>query len=404
MEKNNRRSFIKKSSLLLTPFLIPMAGFSMLTDTMAIKNKSKETKNKTLINFIFDGLFFSPKEYIQKLQEIDTEKSIEMDMYGHGGATKLLEESFAKLTGKEKAIYLPSGTMANQIAIKLLSGDNTKIIVPENSHIYRDEADAAQSVHHKRLIPIGKDKPFFTREDLKRELAYLDNEEVFKSGLNTITIENPIRRTNGTYVPIETIQEISKYCREKGLKMHLDGARIHIAAAFSNSTIADYSSNFDTVYISLYKYLNATGGAILCGDANIIDKVEHQIKILGGNQFQSWNNTAMALHYLTDVEIRWKEIARLSSLFVTELNKIEGVQVSQIKNGTNVLELKLDNTINPYKLGEFLYNDHTIWIGGVDEKGILNLTLNESLTHRTLDDIILGWKDSIAKTKKATLN
>ena len=117
MTKNNRRDFIKKSGLLVAPLLIPIIGFSN-DQIVEEKNSEKEVKTKQLVNFIFDGLFFSPTEYIQKLQDIDKVKPLQSDMYGQGGETQLLQEAFAKLTGKEKAIYIPSGTMANQIAIK----------------------------------------------------------------------------------------------------------------------------------------------------------------------------------------------------------------------------------------------------------------------------------------------
>jgi threonine aldolase len=262
-------------------------------------------ENQSPVNFIYDGLALSPNEYLNKLQEINKSNPIEPDFYGEGGATKLLEEEFAKLTGKEKAIYLPTGTMANQLAIKLLNENNTKVIVPENAHIYRDEADAAQSVHNKRLIPAGQGKAYFDLADLKSTIEYTNNNEVFNSGLGTVVIENPVRRADGAFVPIETIKEISKYCKENNYKIHLDGARIHLASAFNNISLSEYASYFDTVYISLYKYLNATGGAILCGDAKIIDKISHQIKILVGTVFQSWNITSIALHYLNGISERW---------------------------------------------------------------------------------------------------
>ena len=196
--------------------------------------------------------------------------------------------------------------MANHLSVRLLNGENIKVIVPENSHMYRDEADGLYSVHRKRLIPVGKGKPYFELEDLKETLDYLKSGETFDSGTGTVVIENPVRRADGKYVPIETIKEISEYCREKGYKLHLDGARIHLASAYTNTPISEYSSYFDTVYISLYKCLNTAGGAVLCGDSELIDMVPYQIKIHGGTVFQSWSNTAMAFHYLKDIESKWK--------------------------------------------------------------------------------------------------
>lgn len=394
---NNRREFLKKCSLSTATILLPMTSLYAMSD-LGLDNKSYN-KSKMPVNFIYDGLAFSPQEYLKKLNDINIKKPIKADYYGNGGETKLLEEKFAKLTGKEKAIYLPTGTMANQLAIKLLSQNKTKVIVPENSHIFRDEADAAQSVHNKRLIPIGKDKSYFELEDLKNSINYTDKNEVFKSGLGTVVIENPVRRADGTAIPIETIKEISNYCKQHNYKMHLDGARIHLASAYTGVTLFEYASYFDTVYISLYKYLNTTGGAILCGDASLIDKISHQIKIHGGTMFQNWNNTSVALHYLDGIDERWNEVVKSATKLISHLNTIKGISIKSLKNGTNIYDLKLENEINFKKLTTYLYNEHNIWLGRVNENNILKFTINESLLTRDIKEILEAWKLGVKKTR-----
>lgn len=397
-DENNRRNFLKKCGLSTASLLLPVSGINaipLLGGQSKISNPAK-----TPVNFIYDGLAFSPQEYLEKLNEIAKKKPIQPDFYGDGGATKLIEEKFAKITGKEKAIYLPTGTMANQLAIKLLNENNTKVIVPENSHIYRDEADAAQSVHNKRLIPVGKGKSYFDITDLKNTIDYTNNNEVFKSGLGSIVIENPVRRADGTFVPLDVIKDISKYCKENNYKMHLDGARIHIASAFNNISLSEYASYFDTVYISLYKYLNAAGGAILCGDAKIIKQIPHQIKILGGTVFQNWTNTSMALHYLEGINERWDEVVMKSKKIITALNKLNGISITSLKNGTNIFDLTLSNEISLKKLALFLFDEHNIWIGRANDKGIVKLTMNESILSRDYNDILDAWKKGIEQAKK----
>lgn len=395
--ENQRRDFLKKCGLSAIPFIFPAVNLNAMT--------SEETSDQTIIdskspvNFIYDGLSLSPNEYLVKLQEIEKTKPIEPDFYGNGGVSKLLEEEFAKITGKEKAIYLPSGTMANQLAITLLNGNNTKVIVPENSHIFRDEADAAQSVHGKRLIATGEGKPYFDLADLKNTIDYTNNNEVFKSGLRTVVIENPIRRADGAFVPIDTIKEISNYCKENNYKMHLDGARLHLAAAFSNVSVLEYASHFDTVYISLYKYLNATGGAILCGEAKLIDQISHHIKILGGTVFQSWNNTSVALHYLNGIDQRWSQVVKISQKLVSDLNAIDGISIKSLQNGTNIYDLTLSSQINLKKLAMYLYEKHNIWLGRANAKGIVKFTVNESLLTRDYNEILIAWKKGIEQAR-----
>ena len=390
---STRRSFLKATSL--STLAIPTLGLGY--DVFATDRNDDTSPN--LINFISDGLFFSPERYIAKLQRIQEEQAIEADFYHNGGATKALEERFAQITGKEKAIFLPTGTMANQLAIKLLNGENTKVLVPENSHIFRDEADAAQAVHGKRLIPVGKGKAYFTKADLEETIAYYNKGEVFKSGLGTITVEHPIRRADGVAVPLEELQAISGFCREQGYHLHLDGARIHIASAYTGISIADYAALFDTVYISLYKYLNGAFGAMLCGDAELIDKISHQIKILGGTTFHTWTSTAMALHYLDGIETRWQEVVTKAGQLVKGLNEFSGISIAPIGQGTNIYKMQLERGIDGSKLSNILFNEHHILLRRADANGIRKLIVNESLLEREIGEVLVAWKTALNQAK-----
>jgi len=392
-EGTSRRDFFKIGALSTIPLVIPAVAYG--TSPSSDVQKEKPAPGKPAVNFIYDGPMFSPQDYLAKLNEIDKVDPIEIDYYSSGGVTKSLEEEFARITEKEKAIYLPTGTMANQLAIKLLNGNNTKVIVPDNSHVFRDEADAAQSVHNLRLIALGKDKPYFELHDVKNAIRYLDENEVFKSGLGTVMIENPIRRADGTVIPLETIIEITDYCKEQGYKLHLDGARIHIASAYSKVPVSEYASHFDTVYISLYKYLNAGSGAMLCGDATFIDQIPHQIKILGGTMLRNWSNTAMALHYLDGIDERWQEIVRTGDYFISELNKLDGISITPLKNGSNVYNLKLAQEINHQELTDHLYSTHNISLVRVNEEGIVKFKVNETLLSRDPEEIVHAWLTGI---------
>jgi threonine aldolase len=389
---NNRRNFLKNIGLLTTPILMPGIGLANTTGISNLKTKSDRTLR---VNFMFDGFFFRPEEYIDKLAEINQTSPIEGDYYGKGGPTTKLEEEFSRITGKEKSIYVPTGTMANQLAMKLLNGDKTKVIVPENSHIFRDEGDAAQSVHELRLIPLGKDKPWFDLAEIKDFIDYSNNSFHYDSGLGTVVIEHPVRRTRNRYVPFETIKKISSYCRENGYKLHLDGARLHIASAYSGVSVKEYASYFDTVYISLYKYLNAGGGAILSGDAEVIDKMEHQIKILGGSILRNWAVTAMAMHYLPGIEKRWKQIIERTNKLIPELNRIHGLKIIPLENGTNSYRMELDAQIDTSKLSEYLYQQNILWGPKVRDARQHYFVVNESLLGLENDDIIVAWKKGV---------
>ncbi len=382
----NKREFIKTSGLSLIPWLIP--GI--------IKSTSSGTDQSDRVNFISDGFRFSPAEYIARLSEINQAQAIAPDVYGNGGVTRQLEEEFARLTGKEKAIYLPTGTMANEIALRLLNGNNTKVLVPENSHIYRDEADSAQSIHHLRLVPVVNGKSFFTVNDLENTISELERNEVFKSGTGTVAVENPVRRANGEFVPWSELKAISSFCRYHGYKLHLDGARVHIASGYTGIPVREYAELFDTVYISLYKYLHAAGGAMLCGDAGIIDQVPHLIKILGGTTYQSWANTAVAFHYIRNIDEKWDRIARISSDMLEFLQATGNVRVQQPDYPTNVSKLIFPEKTDLVKLQKDLSEKHAMDIRPPRADGSILLFANESLLLRSPEELSHAWKDVLS--------
>ncbi len=173
---------------------------------MFLKNKGHRPGQ--IIKFLYDGEIFEPADYFKLLLQAYATAAIERDRYGVGGVVEALEKKFAEITGKEKAIYMPSGTMANQFAIAVLSGENSKVFVQETSHLYRDEADAAQSVFQKRLMPLAKGETFFTARQLQDAIETMANEEVFKTGIGAVSIENPVRRTDGRMVPVEEIRKL----------------------------------------------------------------------------------------------------------------------------------------------------------------------------------------------------
>ncbi|MCW3463530.1 threonine aldolase family protein [Chitinophaga nivalis] len=386
MANSNRRDFLKSAGLSVLPVCMP----ALVTGMAAPQEPALAP-----VNFINDGLSLSPAAMLDKLQEINKQTAIVPDFYGQEGTMEALLEKFRQLTGKEKAIYMPTGTMANQLAIMMLSGEDTKVFVQETSHVYRDEADAAQSVHRKRLIPLAPGEPFFTLETLQQALAYYEEGEVFKSGVGVVSIENPVRRCDGQTFPLEEIRRISAFCREKGYRLHLDGARLHLAAAFAGVSIQEYARYFDTVFISLYKCVGAVSGAILCGDKVVIDKMEHQIKIHGGAIYRNWVNSALALHYIDGLEERLQATARQAKELIRQLNQFPELKIVPYTHGSNVCEMEVSKKINNEKLSNVLRARHQIVMRRTVENGKVRLNFNETLLNRKVEHIVAAYRQAI---------
>jgi threonine aldolase len=388
MSPVNRRNFLKTTSLAALPLVA--------NPVLAMGTGHKQSTTATpVIKFYGDGEMFEPMDYLNLLQQANATTGVVKDAYGAGGSVEALEKKFAEITGKEKAVYMPSGTMANQLAIAVLSGENSKVYVQDTSHVYRDEADAAQSVFQKRLMPLAKEEPFFTAQQLQSAVEALQSEEVFKTGVGAVSIENPVRRSNGRMVPMEELRKISTYCRANNIKLHLDGARIYMAAAWSGVSVKEYASLFDTIYISLYKYLGAAGGAVLCGDKAVIDKMPHLIKVHGGSMYGNWANAAMALYRLEGFETRLKNTVQKAHELFDALNKISGITIKALSGGTNIYTLTLPSKTNGTKMRETLNTRYNIRMGRLNDKNEGTLTVNETLLYQDNNYIIDAFKKSM---------
>lgn len=390
MSHINRRNFLRTSSTLALPVVLPVTGILANTNNIV-----SDLPTTPLVKFFGDGEMYEPTDYIRVLQEADKTAAIVKDRYGIGGVVEALEKKFAAITGKQKAIFLPSGTMANQLAIAVLSGNKSKVFVQETSHVFRDEADAGQSVFQKRLVPLAKDSTCFTADQLKETIDQMSNAEAFDTGIGAISIENPVRRSDGRMVSIEEIKKIHAFCKQKKIPMHLDGARLYVAAAWSGISIQDYSTYFDTVYISLYKYLGATAGAILCGDAAIIDQIPHLIKIHGGSMYGNWTNAAMALHRLEGVEERFRLAKQAATTIFKELNNTGDFTITPLDNGTNIYRLAIAKRIDGKKVQTNLSNQYQIRIPRPNEQNECLISVNETILYRDNNYLISAFKNSI---------
>lgn len=386
-----RRKFLKQSGIGLLPALVP---FNSLAASETNKNQWLPPATP-VIKFYGDGEMYEPGDYLNELQKANAIANITKDIYGAGGVVQVLEKKFAAITGKEKAIYMPSGTMANQLAISVLSGENIKVFVQDTSHVFRDEADAAQSVFQKRLMPLAKGDTFFTAQQLQHAVESLKADEVFNTGIGAVSIENPVRRTHGKVVPLEEIRKISAYCRSNNIKLHLDGARIFLASVWTGISVKEYASYFDTIYISLYKYFGASGGAILCGSEEVINKMTHLIKVHGGSMYGNWTNAAMALYRMEGFEARLQKAIKAADEIFKALNKLPGVQINSLAGGTNIYTMELSKEIDGKKMQETLNKEFNIKMPRPDDRNHVLISVNETLIYQSTDYVINAFKKSI---------
>ena len=234
------------------------AGLGCLAYAPALASSAIEPDR--VVHTAGDGIGITPREYAALLNRLCQAREVVDDNYLLGGEVEAFEQHWAKLLGKEAAVFMPSGTLANQLALRVLAGSRRRVIVPGMSHIYNDTGDACQTLSGQTLIPLAAGKATFTREEVEAVLARTAGGRV-ATDVGAIVIESPIRRLAGQMFDWDEAKRISAFARDKGIGMHLDGARLFIASAYTGISPAEYAAHFDTVYVSLWKYFNCGIGA-----------------------------------------------------------------------------------------------------------------------------------------------
>jgi threonine aldolase len=292
------------------------------------------------VHFRSDGLALSPAEYARLLVQLAEERGIAVDEFSRDGVVVELEERMAALLGKEMALFLPSGTLANHLALRLLATRGRRVLVQRESHIYNDTGDCAQELSGLTLIPLAAQRAAFTPGEVEGEIARLQQARV-STPVGVISIESPVRRLQGEVFDFAEMQRIAAFAREHRIGLHLDGARIFLASAYTRITPASYAALFDTVYVSLYKYFNAAAGAVLAGPRELIENLYHQRRMFGGSLRQAWPHAAVALHYLDGFSERFERAATAAETLLQALRRHPGCEIRRPGAATNVTRLRV---------------------------------------------------------------
>ncbi|HQW92354.1 MAG TPA: beta-eliminating lyase-related protein [Ferruginibacter sp.] len=326
-----RRRFIEMGGLLA-------ATAAQLNSFAGIPHTKKPAGNNLKIDFMYDGTELSPKEYAGLLVKLVDEGKVKTDNYSNGGVVEELENKFAALLGKESAVFMPTGTLANHIAVRKLANNNRRIIVQEQSHFYNDSGDCAETLSGLNLITTGDNAVDFSVNDVIH-IANQTKTGRVETRLGVIAVETPVRRKQDRIFKFEKIKPISDYAKSNGIKMHLDGARLFVQSAHTNIAPAKYGELFDTVYTSMYKCFNAPSGAILAGTRQFTESLYHERRMFGGGLHAAWPYAAIALYYADSFMSDYKTAWQNAQTFFSILKKDERFTISELENGTHVVRL-----------------------------------------------------------------
>jgi threonine aldolase len=246
------------------------------------------------------------------------------DVYGEDSAVNELEETVADLLGKEAALFVPSGTQGNQIAILSHCSPGNEIILQEDSHIFLYEGAAASIFAGVQTRTMKGERGAICPEDLASAIRQ-DDIHFPETGL--ICLENTHNKAGGAVIPIENMMVIAQIAREHHIPIHLDGARLFNAAAASGISVAKYAQLTDTVQICLSKGLGAPAGSVIAGSKVFIDKARKWRKRLGGGMRQAGILAAPGLVALRDNADRLAEDHDNAKLLADGLAEIDGIEI-----------------------------------------------------------------------------
>jgi len=340
-----------------------------------------------------DGIAITPREYAALLDRLCQARDVADDSYLLGGEVAAFEQHWARLLGKETAVFMPSGTLANQLALRALAGPKRRVIVPEMSHIYNDTGDACQTLSGLTLLPLAPGRATYTAAEVEAVLTRTAGGRV-AAEVGAIAIESPIRRLSGQMFEWDEVRRIAALARARGIAMHLDGARLFIASAYTGISPADYSAPFDTVYVSLWKYFNGGIGAILAGPRHVLDGMYHVRRMFGGNLAVGWNAALVARHFMDGFDGRFAAAVRTSEVFYAAIARHPRVTLERIQNGTNLTRLTVTGT----SVAEVARRLGTRGIQMPAPAGTATVTLgvNETWNRISPDDLVAAFEAALA--------
>jgi len=312
----------------------------------------------------------------EEMRKAMYEAEVGDDVFEEDPTVKRLEEKAAEITGKESSLFVPSGTMANSIAVKILTQEGDEVIVEERSHIYNFEVAHLSVISKVLPRPLPSNKGEIDIELIKKNIK---KRKLHVAGTSLICLENTHNLWGGKIISPEYVKEVYNIAKMNGLKVHIDGARIFNASVALNKDVKEWAKYCDTVMFCLSKGLSCPIGSILCGSKKLIEEARRVRKLLGGGMRQVGVIAACGLIALEKMINRLKEDHEKAKKLAQGLYNLPGIKINPDDVETNIVIFEFNHP----KLGieEFLFE--------LKLRNILALSISPSeirmVTHKDVD-------------------
>lgn len=280
------------------------------------------------------------------------------DVFREDPSVNELEAICADMFNMEDALFCPSGTMTNQIAIKCHTTPGNEVICEKQSHIYIYEGGGIASNSSCQVKPIDGDRG---RINANQVLEAINSDDIHKPITTLVSIENTCNRGGGSCYELSDLQAIKDTCNENNLKLHLDGARLFNAMVAKNQDAKDYGILFDSISICLSKGLGAPVGSVLLGNQQFINKARRVRKVFGGGMRQAGYLAAAGTFALKNNIARLSEDHQNAKRIAEVLNKKDFV-AHILPVETNMVIFEIQGKFTAQSLAEYLKKEQILCI------------------------------------------
>jgi len=265
------------------------------------------------------------------------------DVYGEDPTVNLLEKRAAEIFGREAALFVPTGTMGNQIAIRLLTEPGQEVICESRSHILDWEMATAAVFSGCLVRAVPTDRGTLTWKDIEPVIFKRGS---FRAATGLIEIENTANIAGGRVTTLPVLEEIWSQAKDRGLPLHLDGARIFNASTALGVDVKTLTRGFDTVMFCLSKGLCAPVGSMLVGSAELMESARIYRKALGGGMRQAGVLAAAGLIAIEKMTGRLHEDHANARLLAEALANVEGVSIDLDAVETNIVVFRMTGEVS----------------------------------------------------------
>lgn len=302
------------------------------------------------------------------------------DVFAEDPTVNALQEYAADLFGKEAALFCPSGTMTNQIAINIHTQAGNEVICDKAAHVYLFEGGGIAFHSRSSVRLLDGDLGRFTVDQVA---ANINGPDSHYPQSRLVCIENTVNRGGGSVWDFNEIQKISNFCRQKGINIHLDGARLFNALAETKETTKQYGDAFDTISICLSKGLGAPVGSLLIGSKKHIQQAHRVRKVFGGGMRQAGILAAAGLFALQHHVSRLQDDHQKAKLFGEVLAKQSFVK-RVLPVETNIVIAEINDNPGVDKVLQALKEENirAVSIGKGQIRFVFHLDITDELFHK----------------------